>query len=233
MEDIKRGAGYNYQPGFPELRMEVSGLINENGQPILQIAGSIPHNSLVFKTSEEGLSAAANISFEITNKTTGTIETFNCPAIISKDAESSVFDDKLFLFEHEFEVAPGNYVVHVTVVDQSSKKTITLSAEAYLPDVDNKISNITNIQILAKYDENNKNFFPVTTYDVTTNSDSLKFIFQVTNNNPDEPITFQTQLIKFKSDTTVALPMSFPNPSPSNIKYKGIDYDEFEVIQSS
>lgn len=233
VEDIKRGAGYNYQPGFPELRMEVSGLINQNGQPLLQIAGSIPHNSLVFKTSEEGLSAGANISFEITNKTIGTTETVNYPAIISKEAESSVFDDELFLFEREFEVAPGNYVVHVTVVDQSSQKAITRSAEVYLPNNDSEISNITNIQILAKYDENKKNFFPVTTYDVTTNSDSLKFMFQVTNNKPDKPITFQARLIKFESDTTVALPMSFSNPSASSIEYKGIAYDKFEVVQSS
>ncbi len=233
VEDIKRGAGYNYQPGYPELRMEVSGVITPNGTPLIQIAGSIPHNSLVFKRSEEGLDASANIFFEIKNKTTGTSETVNYPTRISKHSESSVFDDELFLFERDFEVKPGNYEITVTVVDQSSQKATTRTSETFLPNTNNEISNITNIQILAKYEESNKNFFPVTTYDVRSSSDSLKFVFQVTNNKPNEPITFQARLIKFEADTTVALPMSFTNPSASSIEYKGIAYDKFEVIQSS
>ncbi len=76
-------------------------------------------------------------------------------------------------------------------------------------------------------------WLPITTYDVPGKIDSLKFIFQVTNNKSESPMTIDTKLIKYESDTTAARPMHYNNYSPSSISYKGIDYDETEIIQSS
>ncbi|MDZ7690709.1 MAG: hypothetical protein U5K69_06170 [Balneolaceae bacterium] len=76
-------------------------------------------------------------------------------------------------------------------------------------------------------------WLPITTYDVPGKTDSLKFIFQVTNNKSESPMTIETDLIRFASDTTAARPMHYNNASPSSIIYKGIEYDEEEIIQSS
>ena len=233
IDDIKRGSGYNYIPGYPELRLEVAGIINLEGEPKLQVAGSIPHNSLIFKNRDDSLKATISIAVQIKNKSTDEVETFSYQSVVSKNSESSVFDDQLFLLEWEYEVKPGDYEVNVTVTDLSSRNTILRSAEAFLPNTSNKVSNITNIRILAKHDENNGQFFPVTTYDVRNASDSVKFVFQVNNKDPERQLTFQARLIKYNSDTTIARPMAFTNPSRSSVEFKGIEYDEFEVIQST
>ena len=49
IEDVKRGSGYAYQPGHPELRTDISGVISTDQQLKLLISGTIPKNSLIFK----------------------------------------------------------------------------------------------------------------------------------------------------------------------------------------
>lgn len=59
--------------------------------------------------------------------------TFNQTETITKAAESSAFDDDLFLFEREFKVAPGSFNITSAVTDQSSNKTIIRKVEAFIP----------------------------------------------------------------------------------------------------
>lgn len=233
VEDIKRGAGYNYKPGFPELRLEVAGVIDPDTGPEINVAGNIPYNSLVFKSADNKLAAIIKISYELTNETTNKVVTFDQTEVITKSQESSAFEDEDFLFKKSFESIPGQYTVNVTVQDLNSQKLTLRTASAYLPDPDGSTSNITNIQILTKQDNSNGQFFPVTTYDVSNTADSIKFQFQVSNKMDGGPLVFNSRLIRFASDTTEAQPMSFTNKSASSLEYKGIDYDEFEVIQSS
>ncbi|MDZ7807923.1 MAG: GWxTD domain-containing protein [Gracilimonas sp.] len=74
-------------------------------------------------------------------------------------------------------------------------------------------------------------FIPVTTYDVPANLDSLKFMVQI-NNSSNAPINIRSNLKKFEADTSIAWPMSIQNYPRSSIRYQGIEYDEFEILQS-
>ncbi|MEX2347942.1 MAG: GWxTD domain-containing protein [Balneolaceae bacterium] len=233
VDDIKRGAGYEYRPGFPEVRVEVAGIIDENDQPKIQVTGNLVHNSLVFREVDGQLISEVGIEINLTNHTANTSDHISYSATVTKDSALNSFDEEIYIFERELEASPGDYTVDVSVTDQSSQKTTTRSVDAYLPNPGEETSNITNIRILASRDKNGSELYPVTTYDVGLGADTVKFIFQVTNNNPDEPINIQSRLIKFNSDTTIARAMSHNNYSPSHISYKGIEYDRYEVVQSS
>ena len=145
---------------------------------------------------------------------------------------ASGFEDDLYLFNKEFNVSPGNYLVNVSATDDATGKTTLRSGKVNLPDLENEVKNITNIRIFAKTEELNNNFFPVTTYDVSLAADSIKFQFQLFNSTT-EPVNLNARLIKFRSDSSYSSPMSYTNRSSSSIKYKGINYRNFEIIQST
>lgn len=233
IEDVKRGGDYAYQPGFPELRIEIAGFITPEGQSKIKIAGTIPHNSLIFKQRDGELIADVSLLFEIRNTTVDQVRSSTFEIDVTKDLNSSVFSNDLYMFEREFDAQPGEYIVAVSATDKSSKKSTVRKAEAFIPNTNNNVTNITNIRLLSKHEDNSRGFFPVTTYDVSSAADSLRFEFQVTNSDPEKSINFQARLLKFNADTTVGLPMSFTNPSASSIEHKGIDYRDFEIIQST
>lgn len=236
IDDIDRGAGYTYKPGFPELRVAATGQINEDNTPTVIISGEVVYGSLVYTENDSG-ELEARILTEIViqdknNDDQPLIRRSFEDAIRGKNNQI-VNSQDVYRFEETFEVKPGEYLIRVIITDRTSGKQMMHSLETSLPNPNDEVSHITEIRILGKNSETDEGFKPATTYDVPLSSDSLKFVFQVTNNKADEPLEINSRLIKFRSDSSIARPMHFNDYSPSNISYIGIDYDNFDVIQSS
>lgn len=238
VDNIDRGSGYNYQPGFPEFRVAVTGHLTETNEPIIIVAGDIVKGSLVYNRENENYTANALVEITLqkqeADNSSGQRLDFN--EIIRSSDDAVVNSQQVVRFEKKFKVTPGIYTVRTIVTDQASKKQTSRTYITTIPDPEDETSHITEIRILAKNSQtanDSSTFNQATTYDIPSRFDSLKFVFQVTNNNPDEPLELQSRLIRFRSDTTIARPMYFNNYSPSSISYKGIDYDEFEEVQTS
>lgn len=235
VDQIDRGTGYNYQPGYPELRIVASSFIDQNEQTFINISSEIVYGSLIYKKLDSLYVANAFIEYQIINeqKQEDIIDTKQFPIEISSPTNKYSYDQSTYKLKKEFPVPPGNYTIHVTVTDENTDKQTTLNSEVFIPSLDSDINNITNIRILSKSLEDSAVFEPSTTYDIQSDHDSLKFVFQVTNNNPNSPLTINTRLIRFKSDTSIARPMNYVNYSTGSIQYKGIDYSEHEEINTN
>ena len=236
IDDIDRGAGYNYQPGLPELRLATTGQIDETNTPTIIVSGNIVYGSLVYTQNNNELEANILIEMIIQSKSDDGILPLRreLQKTIQRSNQSIVNSQDVFRFEEVFEVEPGDYIIRTVVTDQSSGKSTARTLETNLPDPDDDVSHVTEIRVLTKDSGSDyEGFNQATTYDIPSQFDSLKFVFQVTNNNADEPIEIQSRLLRFKSDTSIARPMHYNNYSPSSIQYRGIDYDDFKVIQTS
>ena len=235
IDDVDRGAGYNYQPGFPELRLATTGQINEANKPNIIVSGNIVYGSLVYSRNEEMLEASVLIEIVVVNTEDGnTISRRDFERTVLTEDEAIVNSQDVLRFEENFEVPPGRYEIRTLVTDQISGKSSSQTSETEIPNPEEDISHITEIRILGKNTHNDQSEFnQATTYDIPSSIDSLKFVFQVTNNNPEEPIELKSRLLKFRSDTSIARPMNYNNYSPSSTAYLGIDYSEYEIIQSS
>jgi GWxTD domain-containing protein len=75
-------------------------------------------------------------------------------------------------------------------------------------------------------------YVPITTYTVSAGLDSLKFMFQITNNDAEDPLVIRSRLLKYEADSTAARPMHFNNYSPSSIQYVGVEMREPEEIDN-
>lgn len=234
--DIVRGSTYQYRGGYPEVRLSAIGLLDENDKPHISVAADIVYGSLIYK--EVNGMQTANIAIEVQildqADTENIIDTERYTLNIEKKDPNIAYSQEVFTFEKEIPVAPGDYQINLTVIDQNSGKHTTRVSNTLIPNPEAQVSNLTNIRLLGKeVGEHEGAWLPITTYDVQGKIDSLKFVFQVTNNKSESPLTIDTELIRYEADTSVARPMHYNNYSPSNIAYKGIDYDEEEVIQSS
>jgi GWxTD domain-containing protein len=191
---------------------------------------------LVYTKNEDVLQASILIEIIIrsTSKEDDTVIRKEFERKIIEEEESIINSQNVLRFEEVFEVPPGKYEIQTMVTDQTSGKSTVQTTGTDIPNPDEDISHITEIRILGKNtNKDGSEFNQATTYDIPSQLDSLKFVFQVTNNNPNEPIELQSRLLKFRSDTSYARPMHFNNYSPSSISYLGIDYDKFDVIQNS
>lgn len=236
IDNVERSGGYQFKPGFPEVRLVTAGIVDEyTDSTRITVTGEIVYASLVFKKVGDVFESKILVDVQILdqNDQTNIIQTKNYPITITEESQRLVVSQEEFLFDEIYYLEPGNYTINFSVTDLNTNKQTIRTGEAFIPDPYAPISYVTNIQIFAKDQSIKDNFDPVTTYDISNQSDSVRFLFQVTNNKPEEPITIDTRLIKFRSDTSISRPMSWPNYNNSHISYRGIYYDKYEVVSSS
>ena len=234
--DIERGGNYTFQAGYPEVRFTAIGLINDDGEPNINVAADIVYGSLIYNEKQDTLVSDVAIDIQVVDQDNpeNVIDSKRYTFSIKKQDPNIVYSQEVYTFQQDLSVDPGNYKINFTLTDLNSDKRITSSAQTYIPDPEENVSNLTNIKMMGKnMAEDKPAWSPITTYDVPGRVDSLKFIFQVTNNKSDEPLTVDSQLMRFRSDTTIARSMHYNAYSPSSIQYKGIDYDKREIIQST
>lgn len=234
--DIERGSSYNFREGYPEVRFSAIGLIDDQGKPTINIASDIVLGSLIYNQKDDQYVANVTIDVQIINQSNlnNIVGAKQYTLDLTEEDHNVVYSQAIHTFEREIPVEPGSYKINFTLTDESSEKKVTHSTETYLPNPENNISNLTNIRLEGKnMSDEDPSWTPITTYDVPGRIDSLKFIFQVTNNDTEEPMTIDSKLLHFESDTTYARPMHYNNYSPSSLQYKGIDYDKEEVVQTT
>jgi GWxTD domain-containing protein len=234
--DVERGSNYNFKDGHPEVRFSAIGLIDDGGNPKINLAADIVYGSLIYEEEDNIFTSNITIYIQIIDQEESEkiIESKQYTLQIDKEDPNIVYNQESYSFQKEIPVEPGNYKVNFTLTDLSSGKEITGTDQTFIPNPENNISNLTNIKMMGKnMDKEDSVWTPITTYDVPGRIDSLKFIFQVTNNNSKEPLTVESRLLRFQSDTTHARAMHYSNYSPSALQYKGINYDKEEIIQSS
>lgn len=234
--NIERGSGYNFKEGYPEVRFSALGLINQQGTPQIDIAADIVYGSLIFNEENDSLASKIAIDVQVLPKDESEriVNSKRYVLDIRKNDQNIVYSQDVFTFQKSLNVSPGEYKINFTLTDLNSKKRITSTAETFIPDPEANLTNLTNIKLLGKNLSNDiAEWSPITTYDIPGRVDSLKFIFQVTNNNSEEPLVVNSKLLRFRSDTSFARAMHENSYSSSSISYKGIDYGKSTTIQSN
>lgn len=238
IDNIDAGENYQYREGFPELRLAATSYIGDSGDSYLSIAVDLVYGSLVFKKIDGKYSSAGEFEISIIRKSEVPIAvgSYSYPIKI-KDQEYSIIESQeTYLFEREYVVEPGEYIVSVTYSDISSTKSSTRQTETIVldPNEVTSNSNLPTIRVLTKnLSLDNSDYIPLTTYDFSSNTDSVKFVFQIVSQAAVNSVVVESRLLKFESDTSSARTMNDRDYTPGNMAYKGLDYSEEEVVSSS
>lgn len=234
--DVERGSLFQFRDGYPELRTSSIGLLSPTDEALINVTSDIVLGSLIYSTPEGSENRFARITLEIRilEKNGDFTQTVRKSFDIEQEFEGSFISQEVFTHEEIIPVKPGSFEVQVTVQDQTSGRASQRNSTATIPDPDKPQINLTTVRLLGKnVGEPEDPFFPITTYTVPSILDSLKFEFQVTNNDVDDPLTVETRLLKYPADTSAARPMNFNNYSPSSLPYVGVDMRRPDTIDSN
>lgn len=234
--NINRGSGYLFKEGYPQVRVAAIGLFDTKGNPGIDITTDVVYKSLVWKKLTADYTAGFSLDISITpakGDTSDSGQTHTYTYSIERKNSNVVNSGNTYTVEKRYAVKPGKYNIQVTVMDNSSQKQTVRKTQAELPAPNSTTTTMTNVMMLGRNNQSTikKGFLPVTTYDVPSKLDTLRFEFQLNKPTSKGRVEIHMQLIKFASDSTPARMMSAPMPSPSSIQYKGIDYDDKTVIQ--
>lgn len=235
--NVERGSFFRFQEGFPEVRMSSIGLLSENDVPTINVTTDVVLGSLIYSTKDSIRTANIALEIRILQQGGNYSETIREEFSVESDFNTSYQTQEVFTHQKTIEVEPGSYEVNVTVLDQTSGKATTRQSQAEIPDPQDPQINLTTIRLLGKNNEistgdESVDYVPITTYTVSAGLDSLKFMFQVTNNDAEDPLVIRSRLLKYEADTTAARPMHFNNYSPSSIQYVGVEMREPEEIDN-
>lgn len=233
--DVERGVRYEYREGYPEVRLSAVGFLDRQNRPKIDIIADIVYGSLAFKRKGDKRIARLAIELRVIDRSRG--DRIVSATRFSYDQETDnpelAQSQDVFTFEKQLEVQPGRYEIQLSVIDQHTGRASTQSFTTSIPDPDAEISDLTNIRMLGKeIGDRMGNWFLVPTYNVPGKLDSLKFIFQMINKS-GEDLTINSRLVKFEADTTPARAMHQVNYSPSSLRYKGIDYENTQTVQTN
>lgn len=229
---VERGSQNVFQPGHPEFYVSAVGLFDENNNSGIQVYIDLIYTSLVFKeknNEEYGASVTAYIDIQKLDgqKKKLISDRFEITSVEKRDDPS-----KHNISKH-YPASPGKYKIEVTLIDNSSSKSTTLITETFIPIQKGSEPHLTNIQLYGIDLEKSGKYEAITTYDIPARYDSLKLVYQVTNNKSGIILTIDSELIKFLSDDEPARSMGRSNYSSSSLHYKGIEYDEWETMQTN
>lgn len=231
--DIERGSTFRFQDGYPEIRMSSIGLLSENDEPLIDVTTDIVLGSLIYSTEDDVRFAEVSLEIRILQEDGNFSETIRRDFSVESNYDGSYQSQDVFTHHESIEARPGSFEVVVTVLDQSSGKASSQTSEAEIPDPQNPQINLTTVRLLGKYspeEVEKPEFFPITTYTVSSGLDSLNFMFQVTNNDLDDPMEVRSRLLKYETDTSAARPMNYNNYSPSTLPYVGVEMRKPEEI---
>lgn len=232
--NVERGSDYRFEEGFPELRISAIGLLDEQDNAVVNITNEIVYGSLIYRTIDDVSLAQVTLEIRVNEQEGNFNKTFREQFDIESDISNSYTNQNVFTLIKDMDVEPGSYDIAISLTDNSSGKTTVRETTASIPDPDNPEINVTSIRLsginLANEDST---YIPITTYNAPSRLDSLKFDFQVTNNDVDDPLAINTRLLYFESDTEPARPLHYNNYSRSSIGYKGIDVRDPEEVDSN
>lgn len=235
--NIQRGSDYNYVEGYPEVRLSAIGFLNEDNTPSINVVADIVYNSLIFKANDDDEQEADITIFVRVQEKEGdkeVVENKEYDVTINESDIDPTGIQNAYVFDERIDVPPNQYQVEFTVIDNNSDKDITQTAETSIPDPESDSTDLTEIRMLGKdMDSDNPEWLPITTYSVPSKVDSLMFVFQATNNDPEQPLDINSKLIQFESDTSYARNMHSNNYSSSSIQHKGIDLSERTTLEES
>lgn len=231
LDSADSGRSRAYVAGIPDFDMETIVRMLDDA-PSIAAYLSIPLSSLVFVQSGGGFAAEYEVTINIIDRDS---ENLVREAVDSETILLADYDSTLLPVPHhriiDLAVGPGSYVVEAAVIDQATGERVVRRQAAIVPDDKDAEPFLGRIHLEARGED--ERFEPVVALHVPGKMDSLRASIQLLNLAAVDELTLTMELVKFVTDTSIAKPPYWLDPSRASIVARGIFIDNIDTIQVS
>ena len=219
-----------YQPGLPNFDMEALATLRD-GDPGLDLYLSLPHASMVYTRDGSGFQARARYDVAVLDDDGGDlfhpaqyIDTLRVPTYASTQSF------RQYVRKERLDVAPGTYIVEVTLTDEETAKFTERRQRVTVPASPGKPA-MSRMHIEVK--RSDEAFEPHIALSVPAGFDSLRATVDLYSIPAGANVSLQLQ--ELESDTTVARPGFWLGYARSSLEFKGIDFEAapLDTIQTT
>jgi len=228
LESSDAGKTASYQPGTASFDIEAVPMASDSAAGF-DLYISVPPPSLTFMREPAGFRAICEISVRLIGRESGEFvseQTWAETTFLPRYDRTQRFDP-LILIRH-VPIAPGRYGVEVTLEDRSSGQKAAREQAVTVIDPVSIVPAIGRVTLQSKRIEGR--FLPEVSFHVPFNADSLRCAVDVYNVPPHERLPVDIRILKFRADTSMALPPYVYSAVTLPIGYGLVDLDRADTV---
>ncbi len=204
LDSAHAGRTFTYEPGLPNFDMEAHATVRE-GQAGIDLYLGIPHVSLVFLPHDDGYEARFETIVRLMDRKGkdllaeyADVDTARVPTYEATKEFAS------FLKEKRLDVAPGDYLLDVVLIDLESKQQARRRQRVEVVAVGAARAVLSRVRVEGKH--KGTAFAPILSLHVPTGLDSLRAAVEFYNVHHLDQAQVSMRLLRFPSDTAAAQP---------------------------
>jgi GWxTD domain-containing protein len=203
--------------------------VSDEGASGIDILLGVTNASVVFLLSgsmfEASLLVEAHV-FEAGSQAPVTIKSWSEQIVVENYEKTQTLD--VWQTEKRVPVTPGSYLLQVVIEDLNTGKRSQRHEEIVVHDMVIGTPAVGDVRIHSK--QAGHDYLPVMGVHLQGSMDSLVFSFSVYNVDPEESAKGILTVVRYKSDTTSALPPYAFSATSGSLVYRGIDEPSRDTI---
>ncbi len=223
------GRSVAYTPGLPNFDMEAISTLR-GGEPGFDLYIGIPRASLVYRKVGNTFHAAFEGVIQLLDEGSNAVlfERGWRDSVTTVDFEQTQVYETL-LFHRRIPVEPGDYLVRCVLQDSNTEKNTSRVQELTVFALEPQEAGLSRIRLEGKSDEDP--FSPIVALHVAEDVDSLRALVELYEAPEGRPTNVEMRLLKFRSDTEIAVLPHWISPMTGSLGYRGVDYRRPEIVQ--
>lgn len=214
--------------GEPLLRVHAYPFYDDEKEEIfIRVRAFVQHNSLIFTRKDQQSVGVFEIDGSVfTEDGSKTIQQFSTADSVKYDEGTEITSGYESVYQFSIPASKGTYTISVTLTDKTSGVSKQLSEKINVPEAKENAGLLwTELSTIKSTNRSERQVF--SSYVIPDNVEPLITRFQVLTEASTE---VRAQLIRFRSDSTIARPPHYNTPSKGSLIYKGIDYDTADTL---
>ena len=218
-----------YESGVPNFDMEAVVTWRE-GRPGVDLYLGIPRASLSYVRIDSIYSGAYEAAIRVGDEDGAVMQR----EIIMSDSLQTLSYDETREYEPVMDstriiLDPGQYVIEVELNDQQSELSALRRLRVTVPSRPDELQ-LSGIRLQRQ--EGAAPMSPALALYLQAGFDTLRAVTEV-HGAPERPIEVAMQLVRFRTDTSLAKAPTVFTPFRGSIEYRGVDYESADTLQTS
>lgn len=228
LDSSDAGKSASYQPGTASFDIEAAPMASDS-TPGFDLYISIPPASLTFTRDPAGFRAVYEISARLAARESGEFvseQSWAETTLVPQYDRTQRFDPLVFL--RHLPVPPGRYALDVTLEDRSSGQKASRAQSVTVIDPASTLPAIGRVMLQSKRIEGR--FLPEVSFHLPFNAESLRVAVDVYNVPQSDRLPVDIRILKFRADTSRALPPYTYSAVILPIGYGLVDLDRADTV---